>query len=158
MVVLTQDNTLDTTSSPYSMTPMHSPYCEARGPIVQEGFVAARVRALNALQHHNEAYRATSHSPMIPCPGNERFGSKPRNEAPDTQSTSWSYSDLDRPRSSGPGMNCTQDVDLNRNIKPVPVSLTTNGSSDKSNRAAWKKSNHRVPYWKMEILRYIFKE
>lgn len=45
----------------------HSPYCEARGPIIQEGFVAQRIRALQDLQAHALAGNR-SHSPMIPCP------------------------------------------------------------------------------------------
>ena len=44
----------------------HSPYCEATGPIVKEGFVAARVRGFQALEHDTD--RKKSHSPMIPCP------------------------------------------------------------------------------------------
>ena len=45
----------------------HSPFCDSTGPIVQEGFVAARVRALQKLQSHARAGNR-SHSPMIPCP------------------------------------------------------------------------------------------
>ena len=45
----------------------HSPYCESTGPIVHEGFVASRIRALQGL--HNKAQSTThSHSPMTPCP------------------------------------------------------------------------------------------
>lgn len=45
----------------------HAPYCEAKGPIVDEGFVSARIRDLQ------KAYDQTcvppqSHSPMSPCP------------------------------------------------------------------------------------------
>lgn len=45
----------------------HSPYCEATGPIVQEGFVAARVRALQHLQDNGNT-TIRSHSPTAPCP------------------------------------------------------------------------------------------
>lgn len=44
----------------------HSPYCEATGPIVQEGFVAARIKGFQQLEENHEGKR--SHSPMIPCP------------------------------------------------------------------------------------------
>ncbi|KAL2048472.1 hypothetical protein N7G274_000384 [Stereocaulon virgatum] len=45
----------------------HSPYCESTGPIVHEGFVASRIRALQGL--HDKAQCTThSHSPMTPCP------------------------------------------------------------------------------------------
>ena len=46
----------------------HSPYCEATGPIVQDGFVASRIRTLQALS--NDAFKPIrSHSPMLECPG-----------------------------------------------------------------------------------------
>lgn len=45
----------------------HSPYCESKGPIIQEGFVSQRIRALQALQAHAMAGNR-SHSPMVPCP------------------------------------------------------------------------------------------
>lgn len=45
----------------------HSPYCESKGPIIQEGFVAQRIRALQELQAHALAGNR-SHSPLIPCP------------------------------------------------------------------------------------------
>ena len=51
-------------ASEKSLVRYHSPYCESTGPIVQEGFVASRVRTLQALTDH--AIR--SHSPMLPCP------------------------------------------------------------------------------------------
>ena len=45
----------------------HSPYCEATGPIVQDGFVASRIRTLQALS--NDAFKPIrSHSPMLDCP------------------------------------------------------------------------------------------
>lgn len=45
----------------------HSPYCEATGPIVDEGFVAARIHELQKAYH--QAWTPTqSHSPMSPCP------------------------------------------------------------------------------------------
>lgn len=45
----------------------HSPYCEATGPIVQDGFVASRIRTLQALSNH-EYKPIRSHSPMLECP------------------------------------------------------------------------------------------
>ena len=46
----------------------HSPYCEATGPIVQDGFVASRIRTLQALS--NDVFKPIrSHSPMLECPG-----------------------------------------------------------------------------------------
>ena len=45
----------------------HSPYCEATGPIVDEGFVSARIRELQKV--YNQTWTPTqSHSPMSPCP------------------------------------------------------------------------------------------
>ena len=56
-----------TPASERSIVRNHSPYCESTGPIVQEGFVASRIRALQDL--HNKAQStAHSRSPMIPCP------------------------------------------------------------------------------------------
>ena len=56
-----------TPASERSILPNHSPYCESTGPIVQEGFVASRIRALQDL--HNKAQSTThSQSPMTPCP------------------------------------------------------------------------------------------
>lgn len=45
----------------------HSPYCEATGPIVDEGFVAARIRELQRV-YHQRWMPTQSHSPMSPCP------------------------------------------------------------------------------------------
>ncbi len=45
----------------------HSAYYEATGPIVQEGFVAARVRALQQLKGEGNC-TFLSHSPITPCP------------------------------------------------------------------------------------------
>lgn len=44
----------------------HSPYCEATGPIVGEGFVASRIREFQNL--HQNHHERRSHSPMTPCP------------------------------------------------------------------------------------------
>lgn len=50
----------------------HSPYCEATGPIVEEGFVAAQVRAFQ--EAHSQAWISSrSHSPMIPCSVNQKL-------------------------------------------------------------------------------------
>ncbi|MCJ1272484.1 hypothetical protein MMC21_000270 [Puttea exsequens] len=45
----------------------HSPYCESTGPIVKEGFVAARVQALHSTSSES-TIPFRSHSPMTPCP------------------------------------------------------------------------------------------
>lgn len=45
----------------------HSTYCEATGPIVDEGFVAARIRDLQRV-YHQKRMSTQSHSPMSPCP------------------------------------------------------------------------------------------
>ena len=65
------DGTLPSPKTPCSATSnlrIHSPYCEATGPIVQEGFVASRVRALQGLQIHGARPTTHSHSPLTPCP------------------------------------------------------------------------------------------
>ena len=56
-----------TPASSRSIVRNHSPYCESTGPIVREGFVAARVRALQGFSH--PAQIATrSRPPLTPCP------------------------------------------------------------------------------------------
>lgn len=61
------EKTPRTPASSRSIIRKHSPYCESTGPIVQEGFVAARIRALQGFS--NQAQIATrSHSPLTPCP------------------------------------------------------------------------------------------
>lgn len=54
-------------SSGSSNVRSHSPYCEATGPIVDEGFVAARIRDLQRV-YHQKRLPIQSHSPMSPCP------------------------------------------------------------------------------------------
>lgn len=54
-------------SSGISNVRSHSAYCEATGPIVDEGFVAARIRDLQRV-YHQQRIPAQSHSPMSPCP------------------------------------------------------------------------------------------
>lgn len=44
----------------------HSSYCEAKGPIVKEGFVAARIRAIQGA-YNSTSVSSWSHSPMVPC-------------------------------------------------------------------------------------------
>ncbi len=56
-----------TPKTPRSIVRNHSPYCESTGPIVQEGFVAARVRALQGFSDQVQN-AALSHSPLTPCP------------------------------------------------------------------------------------------
>ena len=57
----------NTPASEKSPVRYHSPYCEATGPIVQDGFVASRIRTLQALSNH--AFKPIrSHSPMLECP------------------------------------------------------------------------------------------
>ena len=60
------DQTPKTNTSTRSIVRDHSPYCEATGPIVHEGFVAARVRAIQ--EKHDGTHQKMSHSPMTPCP------------------------------------------------------------------------------------------
>ena len=56
-----------TPASSRSIVRNHSPYCESTGPIVRDGFVAARVRALQGFSH--PAQIATrSRPPLTPCP------------------------------------------------------------------------------------------
>ena len=57
----------NTPASEKSPVRYHSPYCEATGPIVQDGFVASRIRTLQALSNH-ELKPIRSHSPMLECP------------------------------------------------------------------------------------------
>lgn len=50
----------------------HSPYCEAKGPIVEKGFVASRIRAIHGAR--NQTWVSSwSHSPMISCPIHSNF-------------------------------------------------------------------------------------
>ena len=56
-----------TPASNRSIVRNHSPYCESTGPIVREGFVAARVRALQGFSHPTQI-GTRSHSPLTPCP------------------------------------------------------------------------------------------
>ncbi|MCJ1422990.1 hypothetical protein MMC29_000871 [Sticta canariensis] len=44
----------------------HSCYCEAKGPIVEEGFVAARIRAIQGA-YNPTSVSSWSHSPMVLC-------------------------------------------------------------------------------------------
>ena len=56
-----------TPKTPRSIVRNHSPYSESTGPIVQEGFVAARVRALQGFT--DQTQNATrSPYPLTPCP------------------------------------------------------------------------------------------
>lgn len=65
--IMMKEHTPKTPASGRSIVRNHSPYCESTGPIVQEGFVAARIRALQGFS--NQAPIATrSHSPSTPCP------------------------------------------------------------------------------------------
>lgn len=50
----------------------HSPYCEATGPIVKKGFVAAQICALQGA-YIQTCIPSRSHSPMTPCPINQRL-------------------------------------------------------------------------------------
>ena len=53
------DRTSKTDSLFSSIVRNHSPYCEANGPIVQQGFVAARVRAIQG--HYHKAQQGVAH-------------------------------------------------------------------------------------------------
>lgn len=44
----------------------HSCYCESKGPIVEKGFVGARIRAIQGA-YNPMSVSSWSHSPMIPC-------------------------------------------------------------------------------------------
>ena len=57
----------DTVSSRPSIIRPHSPYCEAKGPIVEEGYVARRIRALQEARDQAQTPNK-SHSPQIVCP------------------------------------------------------------------------------------------
>ena len=59
-------HTPKSTASASSIVRNDSPYCEASGPIVHEGFVAARVRAVQAKCDGTQ--QKISHSPMKICP------------------------------------------------------------------------------------------
>jgi len=62
-----KDRTFGSPDPGISIKRDHSPYCESKGPIIQEGFVAQRIRALQELQAYALAGNR-SHSPMIACP------------------------------------------------------------------------------------------
>ena len=67
-LIRTREWRTNTPASEKSPVRYHSPYCEATGPIVQDGFVASRIRTLQALSNH--AFKPIrSHSPMLECPG-----------------------------------------------------------------------------------------
>ena len=51
-----------------SVVRTHSPYCEATGPIVQEGFVASRISALQSVQRQRTFKRSHSRLSLTPCP------------------------------------------------------------------------------------------
>ena len=65
-ILMMEHRTPKSIASARSTVRGHSPYCEATGPIVHEGFVAARVRAIQA--NFDETPQNLSHSPLIPCP------------------------------------------------------------------------------------------
>ena len=65
---ITEPQPPNSPGSVISSVRIHSPYCEATGPIVQEGFVASRVRALQGLQIQSPRPSIHSHSPLTPCP------------------------------------------------------------------------------------------
>ena len=56
-----------TPKTPRSIVRNHSPYSESTGPIVQEGFVAARVRALQGFSAQTQNV-TRSQAPLTPCP------------------------------------------------------------------------------------------
>ena len=66
-LIMTKEWRPNTPAPEKSPVRYHSPYCEATGPIVQNGFVASRIRTLQALS--NDAFKPIrSHSPMLNCP------------------------------------------------------------------------------------------
>lgn len=62
-----KEQKVKTPASGSSLIRYHSPHCESTGPIVQEGFVAARIRVFQGLQNQPSG-EGHSHSPMTPCP------------------------------------------------------------------------------------------
>ena len=56
-----------TPKTPRSIVRNHSPYSESTGPIVQDGFVAARVRALQGFSDQTQNV-TRSPNPVTPCP------------------------------------------------------------------------------------------
>ena len=57
----------ETPKTPRSIVRNHSPYSESTGPIVEEGFVAARVRALQGFSDQSQSV-TRSRYPPTPCP------------------------------------------------------------------------------------------
>ena len=146
----------ETTVGFFPTSRMHPPYCEARGPTVQEGFVAARVQAFQILQAQGSARRGTSHSPMIPCPGGETSRSKARYKAPYARNISRINVDFDKSQSSGSGTSCNSEIQLSSNPQPASASVSADVISDKNSDGAVKTSNERAPNQEKEILRYVF--
>ena len=55
----------------------HPTHCESKGPIVHEGFVAQRIKALQVLQAQYQAGKH-SHSPIDSCPPRSNYTRSPQ--------------------------------------------------------------------------------
>ncbi|MCJ1397066.1 delta subunit of the central stalk of mitochondrial F1F0 ATP synthase, atp16 [Xylographa trunciseda] len=96
------ENTMTESNTPKSLgrsiVRYHSPYCEATGPIVEEGTVAARIRALQCAARDNlDIIR--SHTPVTPTPpcrliSDWRPHSALGSRSPDRQSSPNSHTQL----------------------------------------------------------------
>ena len=64
----------------------HSCHCEAKGPIVEKGFVAARIRAIQGT-HNPTSVSSWSHSPLIPCQIYQKL--EKHESCPKTQAPPW---------------------------------------------------------------------
>ena len=111
-------------ASSISITRIHSRYCEARGPIVKEGFVAARVRALHCLENRNVGPKAASHSPMRPCPGPEATRVIKRLIPQSPMVVRRNSVPFDRLPSSALGSGQLLEKDSRSNLHPDHTSLT----------------------------------
>lgn len=60
--IMMKERTLQTPASSRSIIRNHSPYCEPTGPLVQEGFVTARIQALQGFSTR-EQIATRSHAP-----------------------------------------------------------------------------------------------
>lgn len=85
----------------------HSPYCEATGPIVKEGFVAARIRYLEEAQAHKGArISLQSYFPKVPCSVHrtpEIYEPCAQSLRPTLEGTSDSYV-AEQPQTASPGI------------------------------------------------------
>lgn len=116
----------------------HSPYCEATGPIVEKGFVAARIRALQ--EAYSQAWiPSQSHSPMTPCPINQRLQKYESYSSPKPRKLSKTYRrslNLSRDSFANGVSKQTQNNSFRAN---VPSRRTSSSSID---TGSWKSHHH----------------